>query len=170
MTKDELRKKILEQRKTINIEVISGQIVNNIRELNAYKSSKNVMIYYPMKFEINLLNLLKDNKNFYLPKIDGNNLLVCPFVETNKLEMSSFNTKEPKTEPVDADEIDLAFIPALCVDEDNYRLGYGKGFFDRFLKDFSGVSIVPVSEQFVLKEIPREKHDQPVDVVITENY
>ncbi|MBR1754448.1 5-formyltetrahydrofolate cyclo-ligase [bacterium] len=170
MNKQELREKIIAKRKTINTEEISGQIVENIRRLAAYKTAQNVMLFYPMKYEINLLNLLNDKKNFFLPKIDGDNLLICPFSQTNKLEISDFNTKEPQTTPAEPDDIDLIFVPALCVDLDNNRLGYGKGYFDRLLKDFNGISIVPISEQFVFDTIPTEDFDVPVDIVITENY
>lgn len=169
LTKNELRKIFLEKRKSLNLEVISGQIINKIRNLAEYKNSKNVMIFYPLKYEINLLGLLNDDKKFYLPKIDGENLLICPFKENQELETSSFKTKEPKTNPVNISKIDLIFVPALCVDKNNYRLGYGKGYYDRLLKNFNGVTVTPISEEFVIDEIPIDEFDEPVNLIVTEN-
>ena len=170
MNKEELRKKVIEERKKINTSTISIKIIENIRKMPQYKTSEHVMIFYPMKYEIDLLNLLNDKKIFYLPKIDGEDLKICLYKPEDKLMISEFGTKEPQTESVDIEQIDLIFVPALCVDENNYRLGYGRGFFDRLLKRFDGVSITPIPEQFIFKTIPHDENDVAVDIVITENY
>ena len=127
------------------------------------------MIYYPLKDEVNLLDLIKDNsKNFYLPKINNQNLLCCPYNKNDELYESCFKTKEPKTNSIDKHLIDLIIIPALAVDKDNYRLGFGGGFYDRFLANINAYKIVCIPKDFVLETIYPEKHDIKIDLIITE--
>ena len=167
--KQELRKWAKEERKKLDIEKISFTLVQKLKETDEYRQAKNIMIFYPLKDEINLLGLLEDeNKNFFLPKIDGENLLCCPFSKDTELCESCFKTKEPITEPVEKSLIDLVIVPALAADKNNYRLGYGGGFYDRFLS--GGVNIVKiscVSKEFVLETVYPEKHDIKIDKIIT---
>ena len=66
--------------------------------------------------------------------------------------------------------IDLVVVPALCCDKKNYRLGYGGGFYDRFLNDFCGIKIVCLPKKLLVDTVYPEEFDIPVDLVITENY
>lgn len=154
-------------RKTLDTDKISNAIVKKIRSLEIYRTAKNVMIFYPLQFEINLLPLLEDSKNFYLPKVDGENLLVCPFKIGERLVKSEFNVLEPLSIPVSSDIPEVVFVPALAVDKNNFRLGYGGGFYDRFLESSKAYSIVPVSEKLIVEKLPVDEFDIPVDCVIT---
>lgn len=162
-----LRIRFKEERKKFNIEIVSNSIVANIRQENFYRTAKNVMLFYPLKYEINLLDLLQDDKNFYFPKVDGENLLVCPYMSNVTFEKSALNIYEPCSAPVRADILDLIFVPALAVDTDNYRLGYGGGFYDKFLKTINAFTVVPVYEDFVVDKLPHDDFDIPVDCIIT---
>lgn len=170
MNKQELREKIKEKRKNLNIEQISSQVIKNIRKLPQYLNAKNIAIFYPLKNEINLLPLLDDSKNFYLPKIKDQNLELCPYKKGDELILSCFKTKEPKSNSVEKNKIDLIFVPAMCADKNNYRLGYGKGFYDRLLKNYTGIKIVPLASEFLFENIPHDSNDVKVDLIITENY
>ena len=169
MNKEQIRKYVKIIRRTLDIDSISNDIVKSIRELPEYKQAQNVMIYYPLQSEINLLPLLDDNKNFFLPKVHGEKLMTCPYKKGDDLKLSEFKTMEPRSMPSDKRLLDIVFIPALCADKNNYRLGYGKGFYDRYLKGLSAVKIVPVASCFLLEELPHDRHDEKVDIVITEN-
>jgi len=83
-SKSDLRKYAKELRKKLDIKNISKKLVAKIRTDDWYKTSNHIMIYYPMKYEIDLLDLLKDNKNFYLPKVQCENLCVCPYTSVLK--------------------------------------------------------------------------------------
>ncbi len=164
--KEELRKEIKAKRKLINIDC--QMLVENLMKTQEYKRAKNIMIFYPLKDEVNLLSLLKDKtKKFYLPKIDGENLLCCPYGEGDELCVSCFKTFEPVTNACDKNIIDLVIVPALCCDKNNYRLGYGGGFYDRFFKDFRGKKVVCLPEELVVETVYPEAHDVPVDLIIT---
>lgn len=167
MHKQELRKWAKQKRSEINCNCLCKKL----QQTEEYKQAKNIMIFYPLKDEVNLLALLEDKtKNFYLPKVDGEKLLCCPFNEGDKLSDSCFKTREPLTEPCDKNLIDLIVVPALCCDKQNYRLGYGGGFYDRFLQDYKGKTAVCLPEELIVETVYPEPHDVPVDLIITENY
>ena len=101
MNKQELRKWIKEERKKLDIEALSNIFVQKLKETIEYKKAKNIMLFYPLKYEINLLKLIDDNsKYFYLPKIVEKNLACCPYKLGDELCESCFKTKEPITNPV----------------------------------------------------------------------
>ena len=155
-------------RKTLNLADISKNITAKIRGNDIYKNAENVMLFYPTKYEISLLDLLNDKKNFYLPKVYNDEILVCPYSKDDSLEVSQFNIKEPCTNPVKAEHLELAIVPALVVDKKGYRLGYGGGFYDRFLSKFPIKTIVPISHELIVEKLPVEKFDIKIDVVITD--
>lgn len=165
--KTELRKTAKELRKNLNIKVISHKICEKIRALEEFKNAQNVMIFYPLKDEINLLELLDEGKNFFLPRMTGLNLNVCPYKKGDKLEVKQFGVKEPKTHPVAPKLIDLIIVPALMVDSKNYRLGYGKGFYDRLITKTNAKTVVGLPKELFIEELPTEAHDKAVDIVIT---
>lgn len=169
-TKSELRKKAKELRKSLDIKNISEKIVKNIRELEIYKNANNVMIFYPIKDEINLLTLLDDNKNFYLPKVEGQELLVCSFKKGDELAISEYKTNEPISNPINSDILDIVFVPALMAGKDFYRLGYGKGYYDRFLlkNALQAIRIVPIPSELLIETIPHDVFDIQIDAIIDE--
>lgn len=149
-------------------EEASSILVHKLRSSCEYKKSKNIMLFYPVKNEVNLLALLEDSeKNFFLPRICGRSLCCCPFTMGEELSISSFHTKEPVSTPVDKNIIDLVIVPALCCDKNKFRLGYGGGFYDRFLKDFKGIKLVCMPKELIVNTIYPESHDVPVDVIIS---
>lgn len=166
-SKIDLRTNAKRIRKTLDIALISKEAVSKIRNCEEYKNAHNVMIFYPMKYEINLLELLNDDKNFYLPKVCGNDLKICPFKADDKLIKAEFNVCEPCSNPVGADVIELAIVPALMADSENYRLGYGGGFYDRFLTANPHVkTIVPIAKELYVDKLPHEEFDVRVDYIV----
>lgn len=165
--KTELRKTAKELRKHLDIKAISHKICEKIRALEEFKNAQNVMIFYPLKDEIDLLELLDEGKNFFLPRMTGLNLNVCPYKKGDKLEVKQFGVKEPKTHPVAPKLIDLIIVPALMIDSKNYRLGYGKGFYDRLITKTNAKTVVGLPKELFIEELPTEAHDKAVDIVIT---
>ncbi|RAI15249.1 MAG: 5-formyltetrahydrofolate cyclo-ligase [Candidatus Melainabacteria bacterium] len=168
LLKSDLRKKIKSLRAEIDSVQKSHQIVRNIKSMSEYKNAKNVMIFYPMKHEVDLRELLSDNKNFFLPKTCNEEILICPYKNGDILKKSSFNVLEPITDPVEVQILDMIFVPALAVDKNFYRLGYGKGFYDRFLKSSSAIKITPIFNELILDKIPTQPHDERIDFIISE--
>ena len=166
--KIDLRVKAKLIRKELDIPNISLHIINLIRENELYKKAQNVMLFYPKKYEIDLLSLLDDNKNFYLPRVRGDFLEVCPFSRGDLLSVSGFNVKEPCSEAVSPSILDLVFVPALMVDKFGYRLGYGGGFYDRFLKKYPYINtILPISSKLIVEELPHDIYDCKVKNILS---
>ena len=164
--KHKLRKWAKEERKKLDIEKISKELVKKLQEVEEYKQAKNIMIFYPKKYEVNLLDLLEDkNKNFFLPKISGEDLLCCPF-NSGELCESCFKTLEPTSEPVNKSILDLVIVPALAVDKNNYRLGYGGGFYDKFLEGLNVIKLTCIPKELIVESVYTEKHDIKVDKII----
>ena len=131
--KKELRKKAKAIRNSLDIEQISEKIVENILNLEIYKKSRHIMLFYPLSHELNLLKLLNsEDKKFYLPKVRGEELFICPYKIGDELVISKFKTKEPTTNQVDPSILDIIFVPAMMADKNMHRLGYGGGFYDKF--------------------------------------
>ena len=171
MDKNQLRQYMKIVRQTLDTEDLSEKIIKNIRLFPQYKTAKNVLIYYPLEFELNLLPLLDDeDKTFYLPKIFQDNIYICPYKKNDKLVKSEFNTQEPVTDPVHPSVLDLIIVPGICADSLKNRIGYGKGFYDRFLAvNPNTSSIFPLPECCIIKNIPATEHDIKPHFLITEN-
>lgn len=168
MIKRELRRWAKCEREKLDIESLSKVLVKKLQVMEEYQQAKNVMIFYPLKYEVNLLSLLNDKtKSFYLPKIEGESLLCCPFNKKTELCESCFKTKEPISEAVNKEILDLVIVPALAVDKNNYRLGYGGGFYDRFLKDLECIKLTCISKTMVIESVFPSEHDIPVEIIIT---
>ncbi len=164
--KSDFRIKAKSIRKGLDIAKISLELCQKIKLCDAYMEAKNVLIFYPLKYEVNLLQLLDDRKKFYLPRINNGNLDICQYKIGDTLQISSFKTLEPNTEAMPINILDLIIVPALAADKNNFRLGYGKGYYDRLLAKTSITTILPIAKELVFEKIPIEPHDKPVDILI----
>jgi 5-formyltetrahydrofolate cyclo-ligase len=111
---------------------------------------------------------LAKEKRLALPRMNGDSLDFY-LVDNPKeqLEISKWKLLEPiveKCEKIPLDAIDTVLVPALAFDKANMRLGYGKGFYDRLLKDLKARKCgVGFTEQLSEVSLPLEAHDQPLD-------
>lgn len=170
-TKDLLRQKAKEIRNNLNTEDVSSAIVNQITEWNIYKNSHTIMLFYPIGSEVNLLKLLDDKtKRFVFPVVDKNNMYPIFYTKEKGFKTGAFNIQEPVGDTANINDIDLILMPALAADKQGYRLGYGKGYYDRFLKNITNITTaIPISERLIFNDIPKEEHDQKANYIITEN-
>lgn len=167
--KTDLRTRAKDIRKTLSICQISEKLTQMIQGHKAYIEAKHIMLYYPTKYEMNFLRLLKDNKEFYFPRVKGNDLLICPYANGDKFVKSCFNILEPCTNPVEVEILDLIIVPALLVDKQGYRLGYGGGYYDRLLARFKGniKTLCAVPEELIVNSLPKDEFDIPIDFIIS---
>jgi len=173
-TKKEYRNFAKKVRDKLDIEKISFLICENIKNQDFYKNSKNILGFYPFNSEINLTELYKDDsKNWFLPSIDisTKKMFIHPYKYGDKLIENCYKVLEPVTpEENNLEKIDFIFVPALMADKNGHRLGYGAGYYDRFLpllKD-SCIKVVPLPEELFAERLPSDEFDIPVDIVVTE--
>lgn len=166
--KTDLRHKAKALRKTLDMAEKSSNLCHLIRNCETYKSSKNVMLFYPLKDELDLTMLLEDNKNFYLPRVNGENLEVCPYKKGDELKKSNLKIYEPVVKSCATAVLDLVIVPALLVDKSGYRLGYGGGYYDRFLEQNKGLkTLCAIPEELVVENIPTDEFDIKMDYIIS---
>lgn len=170
MYKQDLRKAQKEIRKNLNLDFLSEKIVNNLFKLNDYKNAKNVFTYISLENEINTNRILNDKtKNIFIPKIKEQSLIMTKY-DKNNLSKNRFGILELLTnENILPQKKDIIIIPALACDKFFDRLGYGGGYYDRYLKNTNGIKVVLIPEALLIDEIPTEKHDVKVDIIVTEN-
>ncbi len=90
----------------------------------------------------------------------------------DELKTGKFGVLEPPRENETVLDLTrgICLVPALCFDAEGYRLGHGKGYYDRFLERFSGISVGLAHSTRVKWKLPRDEHDKPVDIIVTERY
>ncbi len=176
--KTQLRKKYLNLRKNKYFNIDKSfflPLVNLIRNKFKKKIIK-VALYYPSNFELNVLKIL-DHRNFsnqeiLLPVTDKNNLMnFFSWKKNEVLYVGKFGILEPiKSKPKIPD---LILVPMLAFDKNKYRLGYGKGFYDRYLnkylKKFKNIFTVGIAFSFQRHDnLPVNQKDVKLDYIITE--
>lgn len=93
----------------------------------------------------------------------------CLFSGETNLKANRWDVYEPvssKAVPVAA--FDAVIVPALAVDNDGFRIGYGKGYYDEFLAGVTCPTICPIFHSFLKEKLPTELHDIPVDIIVTD--
>ncbi len=164
--KTELRIIAKSIRKGLDIKNISQKLCEKIANLEEYKKAKNIMIFYPLENEIDLIPLINSEKNFYLPRINNNDLEICQYKLGDELNLSKFKTKEPLTNGISPKILDIIILPALMVDKNNYRLGYGKGYYDRLLEKTNAITVIPIAKELITDTLPTQPHDKKADIVL----
>jgi 5-formyltetrahydrofolate cyclo-ligase len=174
--KKDLRKKLLEKRdKLASKDIKSIEIAEKFINMDIYKKAKAIMIYASFKSEVMTDYLLKcltlDNKTIIFPKcsIKANEILPIKIENESDFEIGAYGILEPIGEIYKKDEIDIVVVPAISFDKKGHRLGYGKGYYDRFLKDFKGQSVGFCYSDMIEEGLPIEDHDIKVDMVICES-
>ena len=180
-TKDQLRQKFfaIRQKKyfTVSNEKLS-KLINFIKKKNKSKKNIIIAIYYPSNYEFDVLKIINNFKNskviYLLPKILDNNLL--KFVEWNKhdiLEVNKFGIPEPLDNNKKSHLPDVVLVPLLAFDCRRNRLGYGKGFYDRYLHKLiklnNKVQTIGMAFSFQkCKKIPISNFDFKLNNIFTE--
>ena len=131
------------------------------------------MLFYPFGSELNILKTMEYNKdkNFYLPKCIGKELVAVPYKTGDRLILNKYNIKEPDTKPIsDIAILDIIVAPALCADLNFNRLGYGGGYYDRFFANHNlrAKKVVIVPDDMLIEAIPTDKYDKKCDIIVTE--
>ena len=152
---------------------IDERIHNNLTELDCVRKCRTFLVYASSPDEVDtrrfITEMLTAGKTVAVPKCVGKDMRFLVINSPDALVKSRFGVDEP----ADGDEITgfadtVCIVPALRFDKSGYRLGWGGGFYDRFLAGYGGVSVGICYEECCGK-VPRDKHDIAADIVITEN-
>ncbi|MGL5868870.1 5-formyltetrahydrofolate cyclo-ligase [Clostridium chrysemydis] len=177
--KKNIRKSIIAKRdlKKEENSLKDSKIFKNLISLNSYKRAKKVFIYIGFGSEINTKSLIKimlrEGKEVFVPKVLEEEMIALKITSLNNLIESKFKILEPIGEKsdIDGEEFDLIIMPGVAFDRSGNRIGYGKGYYDKYLKDIKSdiKKIALAYELQLIEEIETEEHDLKVDSIITEN-
>jgi 5-formyltetrahydrofolate cyclo-ligase len=145
-----------------------------IESWSVFQRSAVILAYMPITGEADLTPLLErqPQKRWVLPRIipEENHRMVLHPYESSRLIRHPFGMAEPAPDLpiIPSGEVQLALVPGLAFDRLGRRLGYGGGYFDRFLREFAGVSLGVIFQALLLDHLPCGEHDVPVEWIVTE--
>lgn len=170
MNKKLLRKKLIQDRKPL---LAQGQDAFKKEFLDFMESLPPLKIfsYYSLEDEVPTKDALLKTCHYheiFIPKcLPGRKMVPCPLRSPEDLILGAFDIPESKEPPYDG-PLDLILVPGLAFTLEGYRMGYGGGYYDRFLKETSAFSLGLCLEDQIKDYLPLEDHDQPVQALFTE--
>jgi len=183
--KPSLRKRVLRRRDAMELRTrtaLSRAIVRDIVETSVYRRSDTIMAYASFGSELQtdgfLRQVLDQGKTLLLPRLDRRRGLLDVYRvrdPVRDLQAGTWGIREPRPdrcERVEPRAIDFVLVPGVAFDARGGRLGYGGGFYDKLLADDLSPCAWLVAGAFeaqVVEKVPIDKHDMPMDVVVTEN-
>ena len=176
--KKDIRKFYRQKRKDIPAdekEISDREIFDKLINLEEFINADIILAYYPINEEINVIAIveyaLQNGKRVAFPiSSKDDHTLTFRFVSRiDELVEGAYSIPEP---PLNAELFEnadntLCIVPGLVFDRNGNRLGYGKGFYDRFLLSFNGISVGLCYSDFLLDMLPTEGTDRKVDIVIS---
>ena len=180
--KNAMRKRFLQMRRELDPqkkEEMDGAIFKALTSLVTYRYAHTVLTYYPKISEVNTLPVIKAcleaGKRVALPRCNESDCTMKYHYieELSDLEQGVYNIPAPKEHcPVfsgeDTGKSILAIVPALSFDKKGYRLGYGKGYYDRYMDTLRATKAGLVYTDFIADTLPIGRYDLAVDLLVTE--
>ena len=175
MDKKALRKQIRQQKQAMTpeqIEQASARLCDLFFETEQYKKAKTVYSYLPYNQEVRTVPILEraiaDGKAVAVPKVYGDTMRFVYITDLTQIAPGYAGIPEPVAdEPVADDPTALVLMPGLAFDPQGHRIGYGGGFYDRFLEAEPQHPTVALCYDFqLLPHLETEEHDIPVDCVV----
>ena len=182
--KKDFRKKVIEYRNNKDTDFISTnsqKITEKLLSMNCIKDANTIMLYLDFNNEVKtdqlITKLISLRKTVAAPVTIKDERKLIPFKITNLkdgINIGAYGIREPKKDPsneLNVEAIDILIVPAVAYDKDCYRLGYGGGFYDRFLENLrkDAVTIGIAFDLQIFDEVPKEAHDAQLDYIVTES-
>lgn len=179
--KQAMRNEVLTKRLTMTREAnadFSRRIADNVESMDAFRNATTVMAYWPFRNEVDTSLLvraaLENGKRVILPRTIKSERRLATHIVTDidrDLKPGAYGIMEPLPELPEAaaNEIEFVVVPGLVFDRAGNRIGYGGGYYDRFLPQLHRAAKVAVAFDLQLvKRVPAESMDRPVDYIVTE--
>lgn len=175
MDKKQLRTQIREQKRAMSeqqIQQASARLGELFAASQAYKNAKTIYGYLPYNQEVRTVPMLeqaiKDGKRVAVPKVYGEDMKFIYITDFSQVEKGYAGIPEPVAdEPVADDPTALVLMPGLAFDKEGHRIGYGGGFYDRFLAAEPNHPTLALCYDFqMLPQLETEEFDIPVDCVL----
>lgn len=171
-----LKKSMLKKRDRLpqdKARALSKQIFDRLFLLDCYKNCSNILIYNSFKNEVSTkeaLSKILAEKNVYMPRINANDCMEAVRVTVNsEYYQNRFGIYEPYGSACYEDIIDLAVIPGIAFDKMGGRMGYGKAYYDIYLRGKNIYKLAVCYDFQIISAVPTDLLDVNMDAVITEN-
>ena len=175
--KNKIKESILEKRNSLSKEEIaekSKKIKDLLFNLSQFKNSKTAMFFVSFSSEVSTHEMIRSSlgkKNVVVPKLAGGEIEPSVIIDfDNLIQSGKFGILEPiELMKIAYKNIDLVLVPGAAFDLEGHRIGYGLGYYDKFLKKVPKAVKIGLCFGFqVVDKIPNKEHDVPVDLIITE--
>ena len=177
-TKKEIRSRLKKQRSLLGADEcrsMSHEIYKRLIALELDRDYDNILLYSAIRNEVNtdeyFACLINKAKRIYYPRVSGDEMSFYRVRSLEELNCGSFNINEPDMthEYTQADGRALMIVPGLGFSDTGYRIGYGKGFYDRYLSiDNTFIKAALAFDFQLLESIPYEEHDLKPDYIVTQ--
>lgn len=172
-----IRKQIFAARKTYTdqqIEEMSKKITERLETLPEFQNAQRILAYADYNHEVMTGFIIeaawKAGKEVAVPKVVGQDMVFYKLTDFSQLEKGYFGIPEPARGEIVQWEEAMMVMPGVAFDKDNHRVGYGGGFYDRFLEKHPQVTRVAVAFDFqILPEVPTEPTDISPQFIVTES-
>lgn len=173
--KEALRKEMREQRDRLSAEEIRKLTEGCLSQLNTmteFQESTWVYSYMAIGSEVDTIyiipEIMKMGKRVAVPKVEGETIAFYEITSIKDCKPGAWGILEPVSYKAPAQEKGLILIPGLAFDQKGNRLGYGGGFYDRYLQQHQDCTSVALAyEMQLMDEVPGEAHDQQVEYIVT---
>lgn len=154
---------------------MSEIICDSVEHLDIFDVSENICLYMPIKNEVDVTLMFEKiwglGKKLWLPKVIGEKMCFVLYEKGSRLAHGAYNIKEPVSDiTLYADSNTLVVMPGAVFSVEHNRIGYGGGYYDRFLSACNSCHSIAVCYGFqVLDKIPFEEHDIKPELIVTES-
>lgn len=175
-TKKDIRKKVFARRKEhtdTQILEMSREICRKVTELEVFRQAKAIYAYADYNHEVMTGGIIeaawKAGKQVAVPKVVGKDMIYYELTDFSQLEPGYYNIPEPVGKTAADWEDALMIMPGVAFDTDRHRVGYGGGFYDRFLEVHTGHPTLALAFEFqIMKQVPVEPTDIRPQIIVTE--
>ena len=179
MTKTEIRKEYLNKRNALSVEYRSfadSEIFNKLISSDEFIKSDLILIYVSVGSEIDTAEIIKysfrNGKRVAVPFCRNGRMDFYEICSVDELSVSQFGIPTVDITyrtPIELTDNTLCIVPALCLDVNGNRLGYGGGYYDRFLRENSISHVCLIRKKFIVENLPAEEFDFQIKKYITDN-
>lgn len=174
--KKSLRNLLLEKRDNTSFDymkIASEKMQKKLKKINEFRNAQKIGAYHPIGSEVLtqdiIQELLSSGKEVFLPKVIGEKIEFRKITDFSSLEKGSFDIMEPKDDCQTDNNLDVVLVPTVGISPIGVRLGYGNGFYDKFLAQHKTATISLTLEKQIVKNIPKSEHDIIIDWIVTED-
>ena len=174
--KPRLRNHLLEKRDGLShdfMTISSKQIQRNLKKIEVFRNAEKVAGYYSIGSEVRTLDIIQqmisEGRTMALPRVTDNELVFCAVKNFEELQKGEFGIMEPRKNCPTVEDFDVILVPAVAMMRTGQRLGYGRGYYDRFLSKHKTPTIALEYSKLVVRNIPKSEGDIPIQWIVTED-